>query len=553
MLVSEAMGSLIRDFRKRAIRIGRRYQGQSVALIALCRHLVEGDTNPKGDGLQIILQLADNALLAAKDAGKDETSAANDAFEIIRDRLERYPMATQDSQKLFNVFKDACSKDQAATERIRAYNEKSSPFPRAGACKKINFVILKSWCWDPPPTVVKEEIDDPTPVAQILWIFSHRKGEGRITLKENPHFYLEIPQEGSKSEFDSLQDGKGFHRDPLTQIGPGLGQNDTVYVLLDKSCRLYLDVGKPRVFGNLWHPQKRIILKDICGVLDSEDNIRPSFEKEMLDFWYRRSSTNASQPPVRSFDQQHYSDNDRRIIETRFGDWCTLVHAAVNSQDIDLMIRAKKSRPDPPQDWKLLPPPERPRVAPQKSREHSQKRHRAATAGKSATCYAADQNSSSLSDATSKPVASSTTSINMTVDISSTTLVVTAATSNCHLLPHDGTRDVKCGDSHTSSHPPTSNPQKGRGTEPSRPSIPGTPQTFTPALSTPTPSIPATFHICSTPYSPNFTSGTSTASIINPSTSNATTTSHYAKTEACTPCEGLVPRLQRLLRRNGTG
>jgi hypothetical protein len=94
-------------------------------------------------------------------------------------------------------------------------------------------------------------------------------------------------------------------------------------------------------------------------------------------------------------------------------------------------------------------------------------------------CYT-DQNSSPPSTAISRPVASPTTSINMTVKISSTTLVVTAATSNSQLPPHDGARDVKCGDSHTS------NPQKGPGTEPSRPSIPSIPQTFTPALSTPT-------------------------------------------------------------------
>jgi hypothetical protein len=134
---------------------------------------------------------------------------------------------------------------------------------------------------------------------------------------------------------------------------------------------------------------------------------------------------------------------------------------------------------------KLLPPPERSRAAPQKSREHPQKRHRTITAGKSATCHA-DQNSSSPSTAISRPVASPITSINMTVNISSNTLLVTAATSNSHLPPHDGARDVKCGDSHTSIRPPTSNPQKGPGTEPSRPSIPSTPQTFTPALSTPT-------------------------------------------------------------------
>jgi hypothetical protein len=105
-----------------------------------------------------------------------------------------------------------------------------------------------------------EEIDDPTSVAHMIWIFSRRRDNKRITLKENPHFYLDIPQKGSESEFDSW---KGFHRDPLTQIGPGLENNSTVYVLRDKSCRLYLDldVAGSRVFGNLWQPHKKIILK----------------------------------------------------------------------------------------------------------------------------------------------------------------------------------------------------------------------------------------------------------------------------------------------------
>jgi hypothetical protein len=46
MPASEAFNALIRGLRKRAIRIGRVYQGQSIALIVLCRHLAENDTNP---------------------------------------------------------------------------------------------------------------------------------------------------------------------------------------------------------------------------------------------------------------------------------------------------------------------------------------------------------------------------------------------------------------------------------------------------------------------------------------------------------------------------
>jgi hypothetical protein len=125
---------------KLSLGIGRRYQGQAFALIALCRHLDQN--NPTDDSLQMycsvfygslhntqyffsLFQLADNALLAANNAGKNETSAANDAFKKIWDLLEEYPPATPDSQKLFNAFKDACSKDESTVERIQKAMEKA--------------------------------------------------------------------------------------------------------------------------------------------------------------------------------------------------------------------------------------------------------------------------------------------------------------------------------------------------------------------------------------------------------------------------------------------
>jgi hypothetical protein len=137
-----------------------------------------------------------------------------------------------------------------------------------------------------------EEIDDPTTVAQILWIFSRRKGDRRITLKENPHFYLKIPRKGAESEFDSWQDGKGFHRDPLSQIGPDLEQNGTVYVILDKKCRLYLDVAETRVFGNLCQPHKKIILKGEWVFL-SQYLLRanPWLFKIFAEFWIQKTTS----------------------------------------------------------------------------------------------------------------------------------------------------------------------------------------------------------------------------------------------------------------------
>jgi hypothetical protein len=74
------------------------------------------------------LQLADKALLAAEQAGKNKTPEANSAFEHIRTELRAFPMpTTESSQKLFKDFMGAESKDEVATNRIKTADEKSSP------------------------------------------------------------------------------------------------------------------------------------------------------------------------------------------------------------------------------------------------------------------------------------------------------------------------------------------------------------------------------------------------------------------------------------------
>jgi hypothetical protein len=234
---------------------------------------------------------------AAEKAGK-ETPDANEAFTAIQDRLQRYCKDIPESQKLLDAFLHAGLKDRTTTAAIKAAEKTSSPpvsalytyvegaqgIPPAQTWasqeNELCFSRITVWgrtspcrAWLVPAffqrflfilRISLEEIDDPTTIPQMLWAFSRKRSKERIpvTLKENPHFYLKIPQNGdSDPGFDSWEDGKGFHREPLTQIGFGLEEGDTVYVLWDKPCRLYVDVAKPRVFGNLWQPQKKIILK----------------------------------------------------------------------------------------------------------------------------------------------------------------------------------------------------------------------------------------------------------------------------------------------------
>ena len=106
-----------------------------------------------------------------------------------------------------------------------------------------------------------EEIDESTTTSEIIWRFSRypENSPFRIAFKQNPHFYLGL------SDNAASYDGK-FHQDPLKDFAYGRiqGQIGTIYILLDKSCRLFLDCAEPhvpRTFSNLWKPHRTVILK----------------------------------------------------------------------------------------------------------------------------------------------------------------------------------------------------------------------------------------------------------------------------------------------------
>jgi hypothetical protein len=91
-----------------------------------------------------------------------------------------------------------------------------------------------------------EELSTSPSFPEILWNFSRYKGRARITLEQNPHFYLRCP-------IDENAYAPTFQRHPLQDPRGALEHNDTVYILFDRPGRVFLDTEpKPSIFGNVW-------------------------------------------------------------------------------------------------------------------------------------------------------------------------------------------------------------------------------------------------------------------------------------------------------------
>ena len=138
---------------------------------------------------------------------------------------------------------------------------------------------------------VTEEIDKSTTTSEIIWRFSRysENNPERMALKQNPHFYLELPD-------DAASYGSKFHKDPLNDFVNAYHRTSTIYVLSDKSCRLFLDSAEPhipRIFGNLWKPHRRFILKGEysprCLVFSN-----PCVFKMLSAIWTQKTSSRAT-------------------------------------------------------------------------------------------------------------------------------------------------------------------------------------------------------------------------------------------------------------------
>ena len=103
---------------------------------------------------------------------------------------------------------------------------------------------------------VPERVSNSPSIQEILWNFSRFKDEKqRLTLRENPHFYAELPT--SPEEY-----GDSFKINPTEEFQ----HTDTgkFYVLTNKPELVYIMTNHVlQSFGNFWIPKDAIIFKGL--------------------------------------------------------------------------------------------------------------------------------------------------------------------------------------------------------------------------------------------------------------------------------------------------
>jgi hypothetical protein len=93
-------------------------------------------------------------------------------------------------------------------------------------------------------------------IQEILWNFNCLEDEKqRLTLRDNPHFYAELPT-SSEAYGDSVQ------IDPTEDFRNA----NEFYVLADKPELVHIKTGQvSQFFGNFWCPQSAIIFKGLVS------------------------------------------------------------------------------------------------------------------------------------------------------------------------------------------------------------------------------------------------------------------------------------------------
>ena len=149
----------------------------------------------------------------------------------------------------------------------RAYTRSQASQPVPEPTTIVEFHIFKSLP-DNKPTIVKREyqftnatqylivpeaLGPSSSLEEVLWNFSLLKGEKRLTLEQNPHFYKFSDLPASREEYVGR-----FRADPINDF-----RHPKICVLVDKSRRIFLETekNKTRAFGNVWMPNNVIILK----------------------------------------------------------------------------------------------------------------------------------------------------------------------------------------------------------------------------------------------------------------------------------------------------
>ncbi|KAN0137498.1 hypothetical protein V8E53_004549 [Lactarius tabidus] len=224
----------------------------------------------------------------------------------------------------------------------------------------ISFVLLRSpllFPHDSETIIVNQELSAGPPLPEILWNFSRYRGHARITLEQNPHFYLRCPAD--ESTYTPM-----FRRNPLQDTSGALEDNDTefwqhlvVEWLLDLQRFVPLFPS-----GQFLSEVQADIFIDSHGVLEGEQLVRASSTQYHLRY---------SEELVVSHDADsrfRLNHNSLRPIVTTplanpsespdegFEDWKVLLsHPASNS--INMHIYDLRWYPGPARSLEPPPPP----------------------------------------------------------------------------------------------------------------------------------------------------------------------------------------------------
>ncbi|KAN0137486.1 hypothetical protein V8E53_004537 [Lactarius tabidus] len=267
---------------EQAWNIGRAYRNQAMELIAICQ-LLSRLAPPKlvheDAELRSMRRACDLALRSAADSGTDVTDEANrrfkEAIEMLSNHSERrhcldLPLTVYSKMEIAK-WKDSVQRDSSHMKFEDEW----------GPTMTINFVLLRSPLLTPHDSesiTVSQELSANPSLPEIIWNFSRYKDYVRITLEQNPHFYLRCPAD--ESAYTST-----FRRQPVQDTNGALEHNDTAYVLFDRPCRLFLDTEpRPRIFGNVWSLNGILVFRDSSGVLEGEQLVKGSTIRGNL--WY---------------------------------------------------------------------------------------------------------------------------------------------------------------------------------------------------------------------------------------------------------------------------
>ena len=167
-------------------------------------------------------------------------------------------------------------------------------------------------------------------VSELLWTFSRLPDDRRVTLKQNPHFYL------SKDLSDRpLAYNNHFVLKPLKDLKTE--KDLKVMILSDRTGQIYFDYKKfSKTYGNIWRPHNAIILKGIVIYLTLSPTLTWYLDPQgTLEAANRISSKINGEVSIW---QRGGDRHDKDLTE-----WTKVLDEALHAPDTDWLIRPKTS------------------------------------------------------------------------------------------------------------------------------------------------------------------------------------------------------------------